>query len=89
MTLAFLIDYSVSGYWPKWVGLATYGVLIEIAQWFSGYRFFELSDIFADSLSIAIYLLARAQLMKIERLKTIRQTLDGAVTEQITQRNTV
>ena len=76
ITLAFLLDYAVSGYWRKWLGLAGYGFTIEIAQWFSGYRFFELSDIFADCLGIAIYVTLRTLSLKIQWLANIRKLLD-------------
>jgi len=85
ITLSFLIDYAVTGYWRKWLGLIGYGVLIEVTQWFSGYRFFELSDIFADSLGISIYLIFRAQFIKVLWLKGIRRTLDEPRLNKTTQ----
>lgn len=45
-----------------WIGfrLVALGILIEILQWLSGYRYFELADIGADTLGVvAGWLLAR------------------------------
>lgn len=76
ITLAFLIDFSVSGYWRKWLGLAGYGAAIEVAQWFSGYRVFELKDILADCIGITIYLALRAQFLRVSWLNNIRTALN-------------
>lgn len=77
ITLAFLLDYAIAGYWPKWLGLFCYGILIEIAQWFTEYRYFELSDILADGIGITLYVLLRSQLSRLHWLHTLRKTLDN------------
>ena len=76
ITLAFLLDFSTSGNSIKWLGLAGYGMLIEIAQWFTEYRYFELSDILADCIGIAIYVILRGQLARTPWFGTLRHTLD-------------
>jgi VanZ family protein len=82
ITLAFLLDFAVSGYWRKWSALAGYGVLIEVVQWFSGYRFFELSDILADCIGITIYIMLRAQCLKIGWLNNVRTAIDFPLPQQ-------
>ena len=79
ITLAFLLDFSTSGNSIKWLGLACYGMLIEIAQWFTEYRYFELSDILADCIGIAIYVILRGQLAKTPWFGTLRDTLDDTL----------
>ena len=76
ITLAFLLDFSTSGNSIKWLGLAGYGMLIEIAQWFTEYRYFELSDILADCIGISIYVILRGQLARTPWFGTLRHTLD-------------
>ena len=77
ITLAFLLDFSASGNSIKWLGLAGYGMLIEVAQWFTEYRYFELSDILADCIGIAIYVILRGQLARTPWFGTLRHTLDN------------
>ena len=77
ITLAFLLDFATSGYWMKWIAIFSYGLLIEIAQWLTEYRLFELADILADTIGIAIYVIIRTQLIRIPWLKTLRLTLDN------------
>ena len=81
--LAFFIDFSVSGYWRKWLGLVIYGAVIEVAQWFSGYRVFELTDILADSIGITIYISLRAQCLKIGWLNNVRTAIDIPLLENV------
>ena len=71
LVLAFLLDYAVLGYWPKWVGLVLFGLGIEIAQWFTGYRYFELQDLAADALGVGGYLVLRPQVAKIPMLRSL------------------
>lgn len=54
--LALLADYATSrkAYLP-WLGLVIYGIGIEFVQGWFGYRFFEISDIIADTIGIVIY----------------------------------
>lgn len=82
ITLAFLLDFAVSGYWRKWLTLACYGVAIEVAQWFVGYRFFELSDILADCIGITIYIMLRAQCLRIDWLSNVRAAIDTPLSQQ-------
>ena len=79
ITLAFLLDFSTSGNSIKWLGLAGYGMLIEVAQWFTEYRYFELSDILADCIGIAIYVILRGQLARTPWFGTLRHTLDNTL----------
>ena len=79
ITLAFLLDFSASGNSIKWLGLAGYGMLIEIAQWFTEYRYFELSDILADCIGIAIYVILRGQLARTPWFGNLRHTLDDTL----------
>ena len=79
ITLAFLLDFSTSGNSIKWLGLAGYGMLIEIAQWFTAYRYFELSDILADCIGIAIYVILRGQLARTPWFGNLRHTLDDTL----------
>ena len=79
ITLAFLLDFSTSGNSIKWLGLACYGMLIEIAQWFTEYRYFELSDILADCIGIAIYVILRGQLARTPWFGNLRHTLDDTL----------
>ena len=83
ITLAFLLDFSASGNAIKWLGLTCYGMLIEVAQWFTEYRYFELSDILADCVGIAIYVILRGQLVRTPWLGTLRQTLDKTPKDNI------
>ena len=54
-TLALLLDFGWSGYWWKWFCLLLLGCAIELIQWWSSYRFFELWDICADTIGITLY----------------------------------
>ena len=58
--LALLVDIGWSGYWWKWLSLGLFGCGIELAQWWSNYRVFELWDICADSIGIALYVVLQA-----------------------------
>ncbi len=71
LVLAFLLDYAVRGYWPKWVGLVLFGLGIEVAQWFTGYRSFELQDLAADALGVGTYLVLRPQVAKMPMLRSL------------------
>ncbi len=71
LVLAFLLDYAVLGYWLKWVGLVLFGLGIEIAQWFTGCRYFELQDLAADALGVGGYLVLRTQIAKIPMLRSL------------------
>ena len=71
-TLAFLLDCSFpdsSFRFPKIAALAGYGLLIEVLQYFSGYRFFSLLDIVADLSGVFLYMLATPLLQKIPLVK--------------------
>ncbi len=59
-TLAFLLDFA----WPcqpwnksKWLTLLSYGLLIEIVQYFIPFREFSLWDLAADAVGLALYTL--------------------------------
>ncbi len=82
ITLAFLLDYAAPGDWAKWLGLAAYGLTIEIAQWFTGYRFFELTDLLADCIGIGIYVILGHQMRKIPWLGNLRKTLDNTLKDE-------
>ena len=73
LVLAFLLDHAWRGFWSKWIGLVLFGLGIEIAQWWSGYRHFELQDLAADTLGVAVYLLIQPQLRKIAVLRSLNQ----------------
>ncbi|WP_153764583.1 VanZ family protein [Endozoicomonas sp. OPT23] len=71
-TLAFLLDCSFpksSFQFPKILTLAGYGLLIEMLQWFSGYRFFSLLDVVADLSGVVIYIALIPILRKIPLVK--------------------
>jgi VanZ family protein len=57
-----LFDYafpSGSGFWMKITLLFTYGVSIELVQYFLPLREFSLFDVVANTVGIALYLLLR------------------------------
>jgi glycopeptide antibiotics resistance protein len=72
-TLGLLLDFGWSGYWWKWLSLWLLGLAIELIQWWSGYRFFELWDICADTIGIALYAVLRTQLRDLARLAGLKQ----------------
>lgn len=68
ITLAFLADYSfplMRKNWIKWISLAVYGLGLEVVQQFSGYRYFELFDVLADSIGIICYVPLRGIIQRI------------------------
>ncbi len=68
LVLAFLADYSfpdIRRHWIKWLLLLAYGLGLECLQWWTGYRYFELYDLFADALGIGVYLVLRPWLGKL------------------------
>ena len=88
LVLAFLLDYSwrpnCQGYqaealarigqdWPKWLVLSLFGACIELVQWWSAYRAFELLDMLADAMGIAGYLLLQPYLAQHRWLLALKQ----------------
>ncbi|MFP6805861.1 MAG: VanZ family protein [Pseudomonadales bacterium] len=72
LVLAFLIDYCFPGCkqeWIKWVALAGYGLGLEVLQWLSAHRYFELYDLTTDVLGIGLYILGR-KLWRLYLFKT-------------------
>ena len=60
LLLAYIVDCSFEKTpfnLKKCFGLIFYGLMIEVLQWYSGYRFFELADLVADAAGIATYIL--------------------------------
>lgn len=56
--LAILLDYSfvdTRGFGIKATTLLGFGLLIELAQFWVGYRYFEFSDLIADAVGVALY----------------------------------
>lgn len=44
--------------WWKPLSLLGFGILIEVLQWFTGYRTFSVLDMVADGLGISLYYIA-------------------------------
>lgn len=68
ITLAFLADYSFPRCrrnWTKWMLLAAYGLGLEVMQWRSGVRVFEIDDLLTDVLGIACYVPLRGLIQRI------------------------
>ena len=62
-SLAALMDIAFprTAFWPiKLPVLVAYGLLIEVLQSFTGYRFFSWLDLFADTLAVFCYFPLRA-----------------------------
>ncbi|MFO0752960.1 MAG: VanZ family protein [Thermodesulfovibrionales bacterium] len=60
ISLGFLIDGAYPGsFLKKGALLLSYGLFIELVQYFLPYREFSLFDIGADGVGIGIYLLVR------------------------------
>jgi glycopeptide antibiotics resistance protein len=72
--LALLLDFGWSGYWWKWIGLWLLGCVIEVTQWWSGYRLFELWDICADTIGIALYVVLQMRFRNTAWLASLRQS---------------
>lgn len=67
-TLAFLGCAALEGGWlVVFIGLIVYGVLIEVLQGLTGYRFAEWADVLADGLGILVGLGLYALLRAAER----------------------
>lgn len=63
--LTFLGCAAFPGRWlPVAVALVGFGVLIELAQGLTGYRYAEWADLLADSLGIALGLVIQGALWK-------------------------
>ncbi len=80
LALAFLLDYawpaadralSASQRW-KWALLVAYGVALELMQTTLDARQADLADVFADTVGVLLYLLARGPLAWIPVLREIR-----------------
>ena len=57
LVLAFLADnaFPKTVLWSKLAGLAAYGIVLEVLQFQTGYRVFEVSDIVADVAGLLAY----------------------------------
>ena len=63
LVLAFLADYAfplVQNHNIKWLALLGYGLFLEVAQYSTGYRYFEVLDLLADASGIAVYVAIRS-----------------------------
>jgi len=71
MGIAFLAQLAHPSAQYRWhvVGLITFGILIELVQFFIPQRSFSLWDLAADSLGIGVYYLALAPLISTHVLK--------------------
>ena len=62
LVLSLLTDYSYlarSALVPKGAALLGFGLLIEVLQYWVGYRYFEIADLVADGGGILLYCLVR------------------------------
>jgi glycopeptide antibiotics resistance protein len=71
--LSLLLDIGWTGRWWKWISLWLLGCGIELSQWWSGYRFFELWDICADTIGIALYVVLQTRLSNSAWLAGLKQ----------------
>ena len=71
LTLAFLIDfgYPLKGFFWKVMYLGSYGLIIEVAQYFLPYREFSLFDLAVDIMGLSFYFLIRATGKKLLPLR--------------------
>ena len=63
LVLSVLADLSFperSSFWPAACMLIGFGGLIEVLQYWVGYRYFEVADLAADAVGVTIYFLTRA-----------------------------
>ncbi|HIG43464.1 MAG: VanZ family protein [bacterium] len=73
IVLALLADFSFPSLgWINWLGLACYGIALECIQWSLDYRYFEWNDVLADLLGIALYLVLRPLINRIQCLRELR-----------------
>jgi glycopeptide antibiotics resistance protein len=73
LVLAFLTDFSFPRLgWINWLGLTGYGIALECLQWSLDYRYFELNDVFADILGIALYVTVSPLNKRIQFLRELR-----------------
>ena len=63
LTCLGLLAYPKSG-WRMVIGMLAFGVLIEFLQYFTGYRYAELSDFLADLTGVTLGALAMWQAKK-------------------------
>lgn len=52
-----------------WLGIVAFGLVLEIAQWLTGYRSFELVDLLADAVGAAVG--AGAVVVLVERRRRL------------------
>ena len=70
--LAGLLDYAlvnIARFKGKVLPLLAFGLLIEVLQYWVGYRYFEWGDLLADGFGVAVYAVSRRYLRPpIDRL---------------------
>lgn len=71
--LAMQLDFSFpdqkSTYYPKYIALLLYGILLECIQNFLPHRTFSLADVLADGAGIILYLSCHPLFRKLPLLK--------------------
>ena len=76
LVLGVLTFFSLNREWLGYLGLALYGVGIEILQWAMGFRVFELWDMVANLIGIATCILCQPILLRLPIIGSIKQTVN-------------